>query len=198
MRREREEEREEGDFVEEKRSVKKSRAGVVAWKEDDGGAGAAKSANKPSKQKGVKRQAKENEISPENKGTRHKEQTCSDSRKAPRKEIKLKRESPIKKEMDEDNTDDDDDDESEDEWEDVEELQEPATDKLEESAVLPAVVLPSNPVEIEIETPEQLKKRERREKRKAEFETYVRRMIKRFTKEVREDTHKVCWNLHSQ
>ncbi|XP_040538273.1 DNA repair protein complementing XP-C cells isoform X7 [Gallus gallus] len=191
VRREREEEREEGDFVEEKRSVKKSRAGVAAWKEDDGGAGAAKSANTPSKQKGVKRQAKENEISPENKGTRHKEQTCSDSRKAPRKEIKLKRESPIKKEMDEDNTDDDDDDESEDEWEDVEELQEPATDKLEESAVLPAVVLPSNPVEIEIETPEQLKKRERREKRKAEFETYVRRMIKRFTKEVREDTHKV-------
>lgn len=42
------------------------------------------------------------------------------------------------------------------------ELQEPATDKLEEGAVLPAVVLPSNPVEIEIETPEQLKKRERR------------------------------------
>lgn len=32
----------------------------------------------------------------------------------------MKRESPIKKEMDEDNTDDDDDDESEDEWEDVE------------------------------------------------------------------------------
>eukprot|EP00076_Gallus_gallus_P026056 XP_015148841.1 DNA repair protein complementing XP-C cells isoform X2 [Gallus gallus] len=191
VRREREEEREEGDFVEEKRSVKKSRAGVAAWKEDDGGAGAAKSANTPSKQKGVKRQAKENEISPENKGTHHKEQTCSDSRKAPRKEIKLKRESPIKKEMDEDNTDDDDDDESEDEWEDVEELQEPATDKLEQGAVLPAVVLPSNPVEIEIETPEQLKKRERREKRKAEFETYVRRMIKRFTKEVREDTHKV-------
>lgn len=32
----------------------------------------------------------------------------------------MKRESPIKKEMDENNTDDDDDDESEDEWEDVE------------------------------------------------------------------------------
>ncbi|OXB82984.1 UNVERIFIED_CONTAM: hypothetical protein H355_001327 [Colinus virginianus] len=71
-----------------------------------------------------------------------------------------------------------------------EELQEPG-DKLEEGAVLPAVVLPSNPVEIEIETPEQLKKRERREKRKAEFETYLRRMMKRFTKDVREDTHKV-------
>uniref|UniRef100_A0A8C8AXQ7 p125 n=1 Tax=Otus sunia TaxID=257818 RepID=A0A8C8AXQ7_9STRI len=92
--------------------------------------------------------------------------------------------------MDEDNTDKDDD-ESEDEWEDVDELQEPATDKLEEAAVLPAVVLPSNPVEIEIETPEQLKKRERREKRKAEFEMYLRRMMKRFSKEVREDTHKV-------
>ncbi|XP_059679088.1 DNA repair protein complementing XP-C cells [Gavia stellata] len=93
--------------------------------------------------------------------------------------------------MDEDNTDNDDDGESEDEWEDVEELQEPATVKLEEAAVLPAVVLPSNPVEIEIETPEQVKKRERREKRKAEFEMYLRRMMKRFSKEVREDTHKV-------
>ncbi|XP_009997589.1 PREDICTED: DNA repair protein complementing XP-C cells [Chaetura pelagica] len=90
--------------------------------------------------------------------------------------------------MDEDN---DEDNESEDEWEDVEELQEPATDKLEEAASLQAVVLPSNPVEIEIETPEQLKKRERREKRKAEFEIYLRRMMKRFSKEVREDTHKV-------
>ncbi|KFU90878.1 DNA repair protein complementing XP-C cells, partial [Chaetura pelagica] len=85
----------------------------------------------------------------------------------------------------------DEDNESEDEWEDVEELQEPATDKLEEAASLQAVVLPSNPVEIEIETPEQLKKRERREKRKAEFEIYLRRMMKRFSKEVREDTHKV-------
>lgn len=36
--------------------------------------------------------------------------------------MKLKTESPVKKEMDEDNTDndDDDDEESEDEWEDVE------------------------------------------------------------------------------
>ncbi|XP_010156159.1 PREDICTED: DNA repair protein complementing XP-C cells [Eurypyga helias] len=102
--------------------------------------------------------------------------------------MKLKRESPIKKEVDEDNTDDD---ESEEEWEDVEELQEPATDKMGEAAVLPAVVLPSNSVEIEIETPEQVKKRQRREKRKAEFEIYLRRMIKRFSKEVHEDKHKV-------
>lgn len=41
------------------------------------------------------------------------------------------------------------------------ELQEPVTDKLEEAAVLSSVALPSNPVEIEIETPEQRKKRER-------------------------------------
>nr|XP_056710050.1 DNA repair protein complementing XP-C cells [Euleptes europaea] len=46
-------------------------------------------------------------------------------------------------------------------------------------------------VEIEIETPEQAKKRERREKRQAEFETYLRRMMKRFNKEVHEDTHRV-------
>ncbi|KAM8799759.1 DNA repair protein complementing XP-C cells isoform 2-T2 [Eudromia elegans] len=63
-------------------------------------------------------------------------------------------------------------------------------DKLED-AVVPAVVLPSKPVEIEIETPEQAKNRERREKRKTEFEVYLRRMMKRFNKEVREDTHKV-------
>ncbi|KAM6468595.1 DNA repair protein complementing XP-C cells isoform 2-T2 [Liasis olivaceus] len=51
--------------------------------------------------------------------------------------------------------------------------------------------LPNKTVEIEIETPEQAKKRERREKRQAEFETYLRRMMKRFSKEVRKDTHKV-------
>uniref|UniRef100_A0A8C2VRR7 p125 n=2 Tax=Chinchilla lanigera TaxID=34839 RepID=A0A8C2VRR7_CHILA len=52
-------------------------------------------------------------------------------------------------------------------------------------------VLPLKPVEIEIETPEQVKTRERREKIKIEFETYLRRMMKRFSKEVRENTHKV-------
>ncbi|KAM6214464.1 DNA repair protein complementing XP-C cells isoform 2-T2 [Rhynchocyon petersi] len=48
-----------------------------------------------------------------------------------------------------------------------------------------------NPVEIEIETPEQAKTRERSEKMRLEFETYLRRMMKRFNKEVHEDTHKV-------
>lgn len=157
-------------------------------KKENRDTGGSNSTNKPSKQKGAKSLIKENKKTPRNKENHYKEEACSDLLKPPQKEIKLKRESPVKKEMDEDNADDDDDDESEDEWEDVEELQEPATDKLE-AAVLP--VLPSNPVEIEIETPELLKKRERREKWKAAFETYLRRMMKRFTKEVREDTHKV-------
>ncbi|KAM6061967.1 DNA repair protein complementing XP-C cells isoform 2-T2 [Chlamydotis macqueenii] len=178
----------EGHFEEKKPSIKKNNSEAQAKKkEEDGNTGVSNSANKPSKQKVAKSVTKENKKHTRNKGNHNKEETSSDLLKPSRKEMKT--ESPVKKEMDEDNTDDDD--ESEDEWEDVEELQEPATDKLEETSVLPAVVLPSNPVEIEIETPEQVKKRERREKRKAEFEMYLRRMMKRFSKEVREDTHKV-------
>ncbi|XP_064154495.1 DNA repair protein complementing XP-C cells [Anguilla rostrata] len=76
--------------------------------------------------------------------------------------------------------------ESEDEeWEDVEELTEPSCAQ----ELLP--VLPSQPVEIEIETLDNARKRQRREKREAEFETYLRRMMNRFNKEVIVDTHKV-------
>nr|XP_005507596.2 DNA repair protein complementing XP-C cells isoform X1 [Columba livia] len=177
------------DFVKKKPSIKKNDSKALARKKEEVcDTAVSKSENKPSKQ-GAKSLIKENKKITRNKKNDNKEETCSDSLKPPQKEIKLKRESPVKKEMDEDNAGDDD--ESEDEWEDVEELQEPATDKLEEAAVLPAMALPSNPVEIEIETPEQMKKRQRSEKRKAEFETYLRRMMKRFSKEVREDTHKV-------
>ncbi|XP_030061519.1 DNA repair protein complementing XP-C cells isoform X2 [Microcaecilia unicolor] len=84
----------------------------------------------------------------------------------------------------------DSEDESEDDWEEVEELPVSAPDGLG-SAACPELVPSINPVEIEIETPEQAKKRERREKRKAEFEAYLRRMMNRFNKDVREDTHKV-------
>uniref|UniRef100_A0A8C5SWF4 XPC complex subunit, DNA damage recognition and repair factor n=1 Tax=Laticauda laticaudata TaxID=8630 RepID=A0A8C5SWF4_LATLA len=80
------------------------------------------------------------------------------------------------------------DEESEEEWEDVEELCEPEIEMLKEAK---APKLPNTTVEIEIETPEQAKKREKREKRQAEFEIYLRRMLKRFSKEVHEDTHKV-------
>ncbi|XP_050168752.1 DNA repair protein complementing XP-C cells isoform X1 [Myiozetetes cayanensis] len=193
----REEEEQEDDFEEEKPSIKKNSKAPARKKEEvcDNGASNSAKTSRSSKQTGAKSQIKENKKNGRNKENRNKEEMCrSDSLKPPQKEMKLKKESPVKKEMGEDNTDndnDDDDDESEDEWEDVEELQEPATDKFEEAAVLPAVGLPSKPVEIEIETPEQMKKRERREKRKAEFETYLRRMMKRFSKEVREDTHKV-------
>ncbi|XP_077181469.1 DNA repair protein complementing XP-C cells [Paroedura picta] len=99
------------------------------------------------------------------------------------KEASAKRESAIKKREDEE------EEESEDEWEDVEELREPEIEILKDISPLPA--LPNKMVEIEIETPEQAKKRERREKRQAEFETYLRRMMKRFNKEVHEDMHKV-------
>ncbi|XP_067159439.1 DNA repair protein complementing XP-C cells isoform X3 [Apteryx mantelli] len=179
------------DFEEKKPSTRRNNSKVPARKkEEDCDTGVCSSANKPSKQKGVKLLIKEeNNKTTKSKGNHSKEAKCSDSLKPPQREINLKRESPVKKETDEDNADDDD--ESEDEWEDVEELQEPVADKLEEVAVVPTAVLPSKPVEIEIETPEQAKKRERREKRKAEFEVYLRRMMKRFNKEVREDTHKV-------
>ncbi|KAL8212610.1 UNVERIFIED_CONTAM: hypothetical protein K2H54_053132, partial [Gekko kuhli] len=68
-------------------------------------------------------------------------------------------------------------------------LREPEIGILKDISPMPA--LPNKTVEIEIETPEQAKKRERSEKRKAEFETYLRRMMKRFNKEVHEDMHKV-------
>ncbi|KAM4893685.1 DNA repair protein complementing XP-C cells [Sylvia borin] len=193
-----EEEEEEDDFEEKKPSVKKSSKAPARKKEENCDTEVSNSAktSKPSKREEAKSQIKESKKNARNKENCIKEETHSDSLKRPQNEKKLKTESPAKKEMAEDNTDnndddDDDDDESEDEWEDVEELQEPAEDKLEEAAIFPSVGLPSNPVEIEIETTEQVKKRERRERRKAEFEMYLRRMMKRFTKEVREDTHKV-------
>ncbi|KAI1893019.1 hypothetical protein AGOR_G00139570 [Albula goreensis] len=84
----------------------------------------------------------------------------------------------VEKEEEEDSDDE--------EWEDVEELAEPPCAKSEAE-----LVLPSQPVEIEIETPDAARKRLRREKREAEFETYLRRMMNRFNKDVLVDTHKV-------
>ncbi|KAM6468596.1 DNA repair protein complementing XP-C cells isoform 3-T3 [Liasis olivaceus] len=100
----------------------------------------------------------------------------------------LKKETDAKKALIITKREEDEDEESEEEWEDVEELCEPEAEMLKEAM---APKLPNKTVEIEIETPEQAKKRERREKRQAEFETYLRRMMKRFSKEVRKDTHKV-------
>lgn len=72
--------------------------------------------------------------------------------------------------------------EDEEDWEEVEEI---ADMDITELAVT------SKPVEIDIETPDMAHKRQKQEKKKAEFETYLRRMMKRFTKEQLEDTHKV-------
>ncbi|XP_017751742.1 PREDICTED: DNA repair protein complementing XP-C cells isoform X2 [Rhinopithecus bieti] len=81
--------------------------------------------------------------------------------------------------------------ESEDDWEEVEELSEPVLGDVRESTAFSQSLLPVKPVEIEIETPEQAKTRERSEKIKLEFETHLRRAMKRFNKEVHADTHKV-------
>ncbi|XP_036389596.1 DNA repair protein complementing XP-C cells [Megalops cyprinoides] len=78
------------------------------------------------------------------------------------------------------------DDSEEEEWEDVEELAEPLCAQAQGEPVLP-----SQPVEIEIETPEHARKRQRREKREADFNTYLRRMMNRFNKDLQVDTHKV-------
>ncbi|XP_071389980.1 DNA repair protein complementing XP-C cells [Centroberyx affinis] len=87
----------------------------------------------------------------------------------------------MKEEEDEEESEEEDDD-----WEEVEELAGPL------GPVEPAEpVLPSQPVEIEIETPDLIRKRQKREKRKAEFETYLRRMMNRFNKDLLVDTHKV-------
>ncbi|XP_023384847.1 DNA repair protein complementing XP-C cells isoform X3 [Pteropus vampyrus] len=93
--------------------------------------------------------------------------------------------------MDKGSHEGDDEEESEDDWEEVEELSEPVPGDAGENAAFSQSVLPMKPVEIEIETPEQAKARERSEKIQMEFETNLRRLMKRFNKEVHEDTHKV-------
>ncbi|XP_042536002.1 DNA repair protein complementing XP-C cells [Dipodomys spectabilis] len=97
-----------------------------------------------------------------------------------------KRESPVNT-----GSEEEDDQESEEDWEEVEELGEPVLGDMGENSSFCQSLLPVKPVEIEIETPEQVKTRERSEKIKMEFETYLRRMMKRFSKEVHENTHKV-------
>ncbi|XP_053151985.1 DNA repair protein complementing XP-C cells isoform X3 [Hemicordylus capensis] len=128
----------------------------------------------------------------ESKGICKKGGKCRSLQNTPLKEERHeKRELAIKKKEEEEDDRVEDDDESEDEWEDVEEFHEPEIEMLKDVVLLPEPAIPNKTVEIEIETPEQAKKRERREKRQSEFETYLRRMMKRFNKEVHEDMHKV-------
>ncbi|XP_040851203.1 DNA repair protein complementing XP-C cells isoform X4 [Ochotona curzoniae] len=90
-----------------------------------------------------------------------------------------------------DKDEDEEEEESEDDWEEVEELSEPVPGDVGEQPAASRSLVPADAVQIEIETPEQVKIRERSEKMKMEFETYVRRALKRFHKEVQENTHKV-------
>nr|XP_028575074.1 DNA repair protein complementing XP-C cells isoform X2 [Podarcis muralis] len=185
----------EDDFEEEKPSQKKrlpkTASGKKKEKEQERDIFQPPCRN--SNQKGPKPKVKEekNKVA-ESKGSCKKRVKCRGLQSTPlKKETNTKKESPVtkrKRDEEEDSDDDDEDDESEDEWEDVEELHQPEIEILKE---LPAPALPNKTVEIEIETPEQAKKRERREKRQVEFETYLRRMMKRFNKGVHEDTHKV-------
>ncbi|XP_062396243.1 DNA repair protein complementing XP-C cells [Sardina pilchardus] len=91
-----------------------------------------------------------------------------------------------KGEEDKDDEECEDDSDEDGDWEEVEELSEPFGPA---APVEPAV--PSQPVEIEIETPDVARKRQQKEKRKTEFENYLRRMMNRFNKDLIEDTHKV-------
>ncbi|XP_024149292.1 DNA repair protein complementing XP-C cells isoform X2 [Oryzias melastigma] len=93
--------------------------------------------------------------------------------------VEAKCKKPVKdKEEEEEESDSEDDDD----WEEVEELAEPLG-----PAEASEPSLPSEPVEIEIETAEVRK----RKKRQEEFETYLRRMMKRYKKDLLIDTHKV-------
>ncbi|GAB5568316.1 DNA repair protein complementing XP-C cells isoform X1 [Prionailurus iriomotensis] len=113
--------------------------------------------------------------------------TLWDFASAPKKAHHPKREAAV----DKGSCEGDEEEESDDDWEEVEELSEPVPSDAGENAAFSKSVLPVKPVEIEIETPQQAKARERSERIKMEFETYLRRMMNRFSKEVREDTHKV-------
>uniref|UniRef100_A0AAY4DUD4 Xeroderma pigmentosum, complementation group C n=1 Tax=Denticeps clupeoides TaxID=299321 RepID=A0AAY4DUD4_9TELE len=85
-------------------------------------------------------------------------------------------ESKIKTEEDEASEEDED-------WEEVEELAEPLGP--------PEMSRPSQLLEIEIETPEMASQRQKREKSQNEFESYLRRMMKRINKDMLEEMHKV-------
>ncbi|XP_046727726.1 DNA repair protein complementing XP-C cells isoform X3 [Silurus meridionalis] len=105
----------------------------------------------------------------------------------PESSVLKSNDSNIKEEKKENDNTSEESDEDED-WEEVEELAGPLG-PAEEADQEPAV--PSQPVEIEIETAEARLKRQKKENKQAEFEMYLRRAMKRFTKEIQMDTHKV-------
>uniref|UniRef100_A0ABM5FJM0 DNA repair protein complementing XP-C cells isoform X1 n=1 Tax=Pogona vitticeps TaxID=103695 RepID=A0ABM5FJM0_9SAUR len=179
-------EQREDDFEEEKPKKRKllPKASSDEKKKKEGEGNMPSPPCRNSRQRKGTPKVKEEDKTLESQQASKKGKRCSKLQNSPRKkEMNIKNKCTIKK-----IEKDAEDDESEDEWEDVEELHEPEIELLKD---IPAPTLPNKTVEIEIETPEQAKKRERRERRQSEFETYLRRMMKRFNKEVCEDTHKV-------
>ncbi|XP_041047943.1 DNA repair protein complementing XP-C cells isoform X1 [Carcharodon carcharias] len=96
----------------------------------------------------------------------------------------------MKKEKESSSQEDDSTEDSEDDWEEVEELHYVVPEGPSASP-FPETTLPAKTLEIEIESPAHAKKLERREKKQVEFEDYLRRMINRFTRNLRMDIHKV-------
>ncbi|XP_073501075.1 DNA repair protein complementing XP-C cells [Phyllobates terribilis] len=127
---------------------------------------------------------------PRNKKTAEKKVKEEDPEKEIQKLLRLESQSAVSDAAVKKAISSEDGEDSEEEWEDVEELNATTLDSLQATTSNDSG-LPTESVEIEIETAEAAKKRLRREKRKAEFAAYLRRMMNRFSKELREDTHKV-------
>uniref|UniRef100_A0ABI7XC48 XPC complex subunit, DNA damage recognition and repair factor n=1 Tax=Felis catus TaxID=9685 RepID=A0ABI7XC48_FELCA len=177
----------EGDVLQDEKPLKRSLLSKVSREtrkrgcSDPGGP-----AHSPAKRKAAK-------VTVKSENAEVKDEALSDGEdfrdfaSAPKKAHHPKREAAV----DKGSCEGDEEEESDDDWEEVEELSEPVPSDAGENAAFSKSVLPVKPVEIEIETPQQAKARERSERIKMEFETYLRRMMNRFSKEVREDTHKV-------
>ncbi|KAM9752682.1 DNA repair protein complementing XP-C cells [Menidia menidia] len=163
-----------------------------------------KNADLPEKEEKLQRKVNPKSRLPSKRAARK----CSPSKSNPSSDAKTSKyfQSPVKEESDSENDfdmvtspppinkaklstkkseeelEDDDESEDEDDWEEVEELAEPMG-----PVEPPEPTLPSQPVEIEIETAEARKQK----KRKAEFETYLKRMMKKYKMDLLMDTHKV-------
>ncbi|XP_037658572.1 DNA repair protein complementing XP-C cells isoform X2 [Choloepus didactylus] len=180
-------EEKEAEVLENEKPPKKSRPSKASQgKRKRGFSDSRGPADGPAKKKVAKGTAKSKKLKIIKEEALSDGEDCRDFSRTPKKAHHPKRENVIDK-----GSSEGDDEESEDDWEEVEELNEPVPGDVGENATFSKSFVPVNPVEIEIETPEQAKTREKSEKTKMEFEIYLRRMVKRFHKEVHECTHKV-------
>ncbi|XP_076972538.1 DNA repair protein complementing XP-C cells isoform X2 [Tamandua tetradactyla] len=179
-------ERKEAELLEDEKPPKNLPSKVSQGKRKRDCSDLGRPADGPAKKKVVKGTAKSKKLKVIKEEALSDGEDLRDFSRAPKKAHHPKREIIIDK-----GSSEGDEEESEGDWEEVEELSEPVPGDVGENATFSKSVVPVNPVEIEIETPEQAKTRERSEKTKMEFEIYLRRIIKRFNKEVHVSTHKV-------